>query len=1044
MDACRRYRCEVIQYDCNTDCWLLDGCTEELLTTCGSSVYYRVTTTTTTTTTSSANINRQCFPDTASTNAYTCSARVYCSNQDTARKLGPMPLSACMDECKKSNCQAIQYDCNTDCWLLAGCTKELLTACGSSVYYRVTTTTTTIANLNGECFPDTPNAYTCSARVYCSNQDTARKLGPMPLSACMDECKRSNCQAIQYDCSTECWLLDDCGNEQPTLCGSSVYYPYLPGACFPNTADTGAYRCSSSVYCSNQAYALNEGAISLSSCMDRCSKHSNCKAIQYDCNTECWLLDHCASQLPSSCGSSVYHSTAVTTTTSANAKLGICFPNSANTGEFRCSASRYCSNQNSALRFGAMSLDACMQECKRQACQVIQYDCNRDCWLLMDSANCKELQTQCGSDLYYPVIAFTTVAPKPAEEEEDSGVPLAAPLGGVAGAVLLFAVLILWRWRAAKRRAAARTATADVQKLGRPRLESEEKADLHCLSKYGMSALPDHWVHKREMDMKRQLSDPEQHGVEPDGIEIEVSLAFDELVYVAHQELGKFQSLLSHTYRNIPTQDRPCPKKKCGKIRGGCPCVQPGGSPGLPVAFQVKRVIRVEDSDMWERYVQRRNAIQGKRSGGCGSIDPELFTTAATQHLPGLGDVLAKVDTSLNETYLWHGTHVRQGLAIAQDDFSLDHAGSGAGSMYGKGLYFAESSTKADEYAHDEPGGYYDGTRALLLCRVCIGKYHYVMDRDPNAIQAFLDGDADSTIGDRAAAVNTYREVVIYDADQVYPEYLVLYSRLHGSEEVQPPSALVPFQLQLPVYWVNVGHDPSKEPFRVHYHTRQKITQIVQRLATGSASTSRPVVKVVKRVEDSELWLRYVEFKRQLHLNMDKEGIEACTPPNELDGKPDSGHALTSKLLEEEHVEEAISTEMLDAGLNEMLLWHGTDPDAANAIAEKGFLVERSGKAKHGRRFGGGAYFAEDLDKSLSYAKKAKGGRQSVLLCRVVCGHMYYTEQNWQEHADKAARDAAKNSVLANPEGKGPREYIILDEAQVYPEYLIEIEVPQE
>lgn len=775
----------------------------------------------------------------------------------------------------------------------------------------------------------------------------------------------------------------------------------------------------------------------------------NCRAIQYDCNTDCWLLDSCESELPTSCGSSVYYRDLSVDATSGMASstktLGACFPNSVNTGAFRCTANAYCSNQASAVQLGTMSLDACVQECKRQACQVIQYDCNRDCWLLTDSQNCRELQTQCGSSLYYPVIAFTTVVPIVSllQEDEEDAVPSSAILGAVAGAVVMLALcaaIIGWdRRRATTRLAVASAATGDGFKLGRPRLESEDRGGLHALSAYGISALPNHWAQKREMDMHRHLADPEQQAVKPDDVEVKVNFAFDDLVYVAHQELGKFQSLLTYTYRNIPTQDRPCPKNKCGKMKGGCPCVQPGGTPGLPVGFQVKRVIRVEDSHMWERYVQRLSAIQGKRADGCGRIDPELFTAEARRSLPDLDDILGRVDGSVNETYLWHGTQVRKGLAIAQEDFSLEHAGSGAGTMYGKGLYFAESSTKADEYADDEPGGHYANTRALLLCRVCIGKYHYVTERDPSAIQAFLDGEADSTVGDRATAVNTYREVVIYDADQVYPEYLVLYSRLHGSEEVQPPSALVPFQLELPVYWVNVGLNPSKDPFRVHYHARQNIKQIVQRLAKGCASQSSPVVKVVKRVEDSELWLRYVEFKRRLHLKMDKEGVQVCTPPNELDGQPQSGHALTSKLLEEEHAEETISTEMLDAGLNEMLLWHGTDPDAANSIAEKGFLVERSGKAKHGRRFGAGAYFAEDLDKSLSYAKSAKGGRLSVLLCRVVCGHMYYTEKNWQEHADKAAKDAAKNSVLANPDGKGPREYIILDEAQVYPEYLLEI-----
>jgi hypothetical protein len=34
----------------------------------------------------------------------------------------------------------------------------------------------------------------------------------------------------------------------------------------------------------------------------------------------------------------------------------------------------------------------------------------------------------------------------------------------------------------------------------------------------------------------------------------------------------------------------------------------------------------------------------------------------------GLQEVVAQLDSDLNETYLWHGTRVRTGLQIAQDD----------------------------------------------------------------------------------------------------------------------------------------------------------------------------------------------------------------------------------------------------------------------------------------------------------------------------------------------------------------------------------------
>ncbi|CAE8702895.1 unnamed protein product, partial [Polarella glacialis] len=509
------------------------------------------------------------------------------------------------------------------------------------------------------------------------------------------------------------------------------------------------------------------------------------------------------------------------------------------------------------------------------------------------------------------------------------------------------------------------------------------------------------------------------------------------MVYVAQKNLAKFQELMDTTYRPIPTQDRPCPKGTCGKMRGGCPCVRPGGSPGLPSGYEVKSVIRNENSGMFERYAQRLGEIKRSR-GFAKALAPSLFTQEPTRE--GFADVLAPLDSSLNEAYLWHGTTVRRGLAIAQDDFSLHFAGSGAGSMYGEGLYFAESCTKADEYSQAEPGGHYEGTHALLLCRACLGKFFYVTDRDPGAKQKVESGEFDSTIGDRAAAAKTYREVVLYDPDQVYPEYVILYDRLDGGKTLKSNDA--PFHLELPVYWFNVHRNPIADPFSVHYTVRKKIKDLIQRLSSGTCSGSKPVVLDVQRVEDSELWNRYVGFKAGLHQRLRSRGETRCLPPNELDGRPESGHALTSKLLEDEvDAEEAAGIENMDVALNELLLWHGTDAESATAIAESGFLFGSAGTVKHGRRFGEGSYFAEDLAKSIGYAPASSAGVRYVLLCRTVCGHIWYTEKSSDTEAHQDAKRSLKHSVLANPDGKGPREYVLFEDTQVYPEYIVQLAV---
>merc|ERR1712224_1055491 len=107
--------------------------------------------------------------------------------------------------------------------------------------------------------------------------------------------------------------------------------------------------------------------------------------------------------------------------------------------------------------------------------------------------------------------------------------------------------------------------------------------------------------------------------------------------------------------------------------------------------------------------------------------------------------------------------------------------------------------------------------------------------------------------------------------------------------------------------------------------------------------------------------------------------------------------------------------------------------EAADAIANTGFCIDRETTST---RFGQGAYFAEDVCKSLSYTEETHGKRY-LLLCRVTCGQMHYTEQDQDPTATVTARAAGKNSTLANPGRIGPREFIVFEEAQVYPEYIL-------
>lgn len=134
----------------------------------------------------------------------------------------------------------------------------------------------------------------------------------------------------------------------------------------------------------------------------------------------------------------------------------------------------------------------------------------------------------------------------------------------------------------------------------------------------------------------------------------------------------------------------------------------------------------------------------------------------------------------LNECYLWHGTGPKQVESISRKGFDLQQAGSGRGSLFGRGLYFAESCLKADEYAKKNDRELF----ALILCRVTLGNVNYCDVEDPTAIRESLRSSCrastdfyHSVLGDREKTRKTFREFVIFDENQAFPEYIVWYSR---------------------------------------------------------------------------------------------------------------------------------------------------------------------------------------------------------------------------------------------------------------------------
>lgn len=245
------------------------------------------------------------------------------------------------------------------------------------------------------------------------------------------------------------------------------------------------------------------------------------------------------------------------------------------------------------------------------------------------------------------------------------------------------------------------------------------------------------------------------------------------------------QYIFDGTYRKVYTRDR-------------------RGAP-IPDGFRIKGVYRVFNDQVWREYLKQRDSVRAALGGQVDPVPDGALTAKKIQDLSPAARVLPLLDASVNETWLFHGTSAEAASGIAENDFRLDLSGSNAGTLYGKGIYLAENVTKSDEYGEGPRGpsgeqeeAGYEGPRPppgpppplirdsyILVCRSTLGKVRYNDEKRPDADdlqQSCLKGPYHSVIGDRLKLHGTFREIIVYSDDLVYPEFIVHYERIFFHE----------------------------------------------------------------------------------------------------------------------------------------------------------------------------------------------------------------------------------------------------------------------
>eukprot|EP00039_Didymoeca_costata_P006815 m.93604 g.93604 ORF g.93604 m.93604 type:complete len:533 (-) comp13403_c0_seq2:2791-4389(-) len=194
--------------------------------------------------------------------------------------------------------------------------------------------------------------------------------------------------------------------------------------------------------------------------------------------------------------------------------------------------------------------------------------------------------------------------------------------------------------------------------------------------------------------------------------------------------------------------------------------------------FKVKKVERIENLKLWKRYAVHR----GETISDGPAIKPPVQTAS-------LNSALQMLETS-NEFMLFHGTKKKYVDNVCNHGF--DNRVSSTG-LFGNGIYFAESASKSDQYVPRGEG-------SMFLARVTLGTPHLERaarnkTRRPPCIEGHYDPlppfngtpcshpRCDSVIAlsklqDPNACLPTFREFIVYDGAQCYPEFLITYERV--------------------------------------------------------------------------------------------------------------------------------------------------------------------------------------------------------------------------------------------------------------------------
>lgn len=187
------------------------------------------------------------------------------------------------------------------------------------------------------------------------------------------------------------------------------------------------------------------------------------------------------------------------------------------------------------------------------------------------------------------------------------------------------------------------------------------------------------------------------------------------------------------------------------------------------------RVWRIENPMLWKQYCHKATEMQERHA--LQKVDCPRINVDKFRYEDDYPECLRKssLNLALNEVRLWHGTKVWNTGKIVQEGF--DERVCCLDGMFGAGVYFANETCKAGQYAQKSEGGSIgSGSRAshwFFLSRVLLGRSHFTREAMPGARRPPDSFDSVIYTPTQYASVGHHTEFIVYDRFQCYPEYLV-------------------------------------------------------------------------------------------------------------------------------------------------------------------------------------------------------------------------------------------------------------------------------